>query len=68
MPTIKVDEQTKDELNELMAEELEIRLKKSKGEETKGLYIELVKNKLGMTYDDFIKRLIIVYKKHRVTK
>ncbi|KKN11196.1 hypothetical protein LCGC14_1029000 [marine sediment metagenome] len=68
MPTIKVSEETKDKLNELMAKELEIRLKKSKGEETKGLFIELVKNKLGMTYDDFIKKLVIVYERNRVTK
>ncbi len=68
MPTIKVSEETKDKLNELMANELEIRLKKSKGEETKGLFIELVKNKLGMTYDEFIKRLIRVYEGNQVTK
>ncbi len=62
MPTIKVSEETKVKLNELMAEEIQIRLKKSKGNKTKGLFIELVKNKMGMTYEDFIKKMIKSYK------
>ncbi len=65
MPTIKVSDETKEELNILMAEELEIKIKKSKGEETKGLFIELIKNKLGITYEDFIKKLINCYKNNK---
>jgi len=65
MPTIKVSDETKEELNILMAEELEIKIKKAKGEETKGLFIELIKNKLGITCEDFIKKLINCYKNNK---
>jgi hypothetical protein len=61
MPTIKVSDKTKDKLNELIAKELELKIKECKGD--KGLYVKIIKDRYGMSYDAFINKLITKYTK-----
>lgn len=58
MPTIKVSEEVKKQLELLMLSEI-----KKDIEDPKTLVIALVRHKFGYTHSEFIKKIMIKYKK-----
>lgn len=61
MPTIKVSIITKQRLESLMAKELKQRMDKAKGQEKQELFMALIKNRYGLTFDDFINKIMDKY-------
>lgn len=63
MATIKLKTETKAKLDTLMAIELRHKLEKAKPKEKTALFILLVRQRYGITYDSFINVLIERYTK-----
>ena len=63
IPTIKLNQDTKDKLDSLMANELRHRIELSKGKEKRDLFIRLVRSRFGITYNNFINKMVEAYTK-----
>lgn len=61
MPTIKLSQETKQALDNLMAKQLKQKIKKTKGKEKQELFLNMIRSKYGITYDSFIQELIRQY-------
>ncbi len=62
MPTIKISEQTKKDLEELMSSRLMAQIEHSKGSHKRELFLQIVQKKYGLTFDKFVQELIKRYK------
>ena len=63
IPTIKLNQDTKNKVDSLMANELRHRIELSKGKEKRDLFIRLVRSRFGITYNNFINKMVEAYTK-----
>lgn len=58
MPSIKLKPETKNKIDQFMADELRMKLAKATPKQKKEIYISLVSSRYGITYDEFINKLL----------
>jgi len=63
MPTIKVSETTKARMEKLIADKLREKIENAKGNDKAALFLQLVKHRYGLSFDNFLIELMDVYTK-----
>jgi len=61
MPTIRLAEETKKNLEDLMADRIRKKIDSVTGKKKTELFLQLTQRKFGLTYNDFVKELIELY-------
>ena len=62
MPSLRVNEEVKAELDNLMAAKLQEKFENSKGSKRKALFLQLTQRKYGLSYNEVLQELIKKYK------